>query len=610
MRTRHLVTPDGTTLTHRELAPEAGGGAARRVAYVAHGQAHHALSMLDTLEGLRDRGWRVHSADLRGHGHSTGPRAPLAHMDVGEGWERLVADLRLALETAFEGTAWEDRLVVAPNIGALLALEVLKAWPDLARDVVLVTPPTDQRALTRMARGFIKARSLIHPADTPDELTMHQLYTFLGAQLNEGRRLIDVVSGDRGVTDALMADPHAWPTPTTGYFHEMFRGVESAWNWGKDERVCEGTRVLVLYGGDDPVTSNGSFVDPMRRKLHAIGVGSVVARRVEGGRAGLVLDERTLGISGLIDDWCGGADEGDGGGPGGNVDGVSTRVLSRLGLDDVKRELDPDELVELCYHAIDDESRWVEMLYRVAYAAGDESAGAGVEAQLEAVLLALMPHWDRSFKLNRQIMRSAAIGAVLQNVIDRFRIGMAVVTDDMAVSYANEAFTEALARLSGADDPGQPADGADFGAVTAMLGELADDAFRARARAGDGEALLMAEGRAVGFHFRPGALRQTALQRGGASGVLILRAGGQRGEGPDGRLDLLQFAYGLTAREAETAAGLLDGLSPEAISERLDTSIHTVRTHLRRVYEKVGVQGQNELTARLLAGPLGLLAGS
>ena len=606
MRTRHLVTADGRTLAHRTLAPDGLGSG--RVAYVAHGQAHHALSMIGTLEGLRDRGWSVHSTDLRGHGHSSGPRAPLAHMEMNAGWERLVADMRLAMETAFEGSIWEDRLVVAPNIGALLALEVLKTWPDLARHVVLVTPPTDQRALTRMARGFIKARSLLHPADRPDELTMHQLYSFLGAQLSEGRRLIDVVSGDPEVTDALIEDPHAWPTPTTGYFHEMFRGVESAWNWPAEARVAPGTRVLILYGGDDPVTSNGSFVEPMRRKLERIGVEEITARKVEGGRAGLVLDERTLGISSLIDGWCRGAREGGEGAPSGDVDKVSTRVLSRLGLSDVKRELDPDELVELCYHAIDDESRWVEMLYRVAYAAGSDVEDTDMETQLEGVLQALMPHWDRSFRLNRQIMRSAAIGAVLQNVIDRFRIGMAVVTDEMGVSYANEAFIAALARLT--DRSGDPPGDADFAAVSAMLGEVADEAFRARARSGNGEALLMADGRAVGFHFRPVALKQTALQRGGASGVLILRTGEARGEGPDGRLDLLQFAYGLTAREAETASGLLDGLSPEAISDRLDTSINTTRTHLRRVYEKVGVQGQNELTARLLAGPLGLLAGS
>lgn len=612
MRVRHLVSADGAALAHYRVSQ---GDGRRGAAFVAHGQAHHTLNMRGVMEGLAERGWNVHGVDMRGHGHSAGPRAPLGHMEIGAGWERLAGDMRTALLAAFEGVPWEDRLVVAPNIGALLVLEALKGWSDLASHIVFVTPPPNQPALVRLAQGFIRARSLMHAADAPDELTLHQLYGFLGAQLRDRERLIDVVSADPEVTDALLEDELAWPTPTTGYFHEMFRGMKSAWDWPKGARVREGTRVLLLYGGDDPVTANGNFVGPMRRHFERIGVASVDARRVEGGRPGLILDERTLGISGIVADWCDstggtGAAPPEGTGPGDaehdrNLAGVSADVLARLGLDGPDGELDADELVELCYHAVDDETRWIEMLYRVAYALeGEAGAGRKREAEIERILLALMPHWERSFRLNRQIMRSAALGAVLENVIDRFRIGMAIVNPDMNVSYANDAFLSGLAGLAKGRvaTPVKDAKGAGHALVA-----LTDPAFRAKAARG--EALWMLDGEAVGFHFRPVALKQTALQRGGAAGVLILRTAGA-GEGPDARVELLEFAYGLTKKEAEAATGLLDGLSPDGISQRLGVSIHTTRTHLRRVYEKTGVQGQTELTARLLGGPLGLIVGA
>lgn len=521
-------------------------------------------------------------------------------MDMDGGWELLVDDLRLGLQTAFEKTAWEDRLVVAPNIGAPLILEVLKTWPDLAANIVFATPPPNQPTILKLARTFVKARSKLHAADKPDELTLHQLYTFLGARLTDRTRLIDVISSDQTITDALLEDPYAWPTPTTGYFHEMFHGIEKAWRWPRDNRVREGTRVLILYGGDDPMTGNGKFVGPMRRQFEAMGVASLSTFCFEKGRSGLFIEEERLGVSSVIQNWVDGKDLPEAFEENGDLADISSNVLAELGFDDLDGELAAEELVELCYRAIDDESRWVEMLYRVTYAlSADDKLD---EANLETMVLALMPHWDRSYKLNRQVMQSAAIGAVLQNVIDRFNIGIAVVSPEMDVSFANARFAKNFGALTG-----EIIEASMNEQLSAALKDFTDESFVEQCKSRGGEALLVVDGEAVGFHFRPKALKQTALQRGGASGVLILRRALEGGTTNE-KIELLQFAYGLTAKEVEAALGLLNGLSPDMIAKRCDVSIHTTRTHLKHIYEKVGVQGQTELTARLLKGPLGLIA--
>lgn len=527
-------------------------------------------------------------------------------MEIGCGWERLVADMKLALSEVFDGVSYEDRMIVAPNIGATLVLEVLKEWPDLTKRLVLITPPPNQPTMLRLARSFAKARALLNPADKPDELTMHQLYSFFGARLSDRKRLIDVISSDTSITDALLEDPYAWPTPTTGYFYEMFRGVEAAWSWPKGTKVSSETELLILYGGDDPMTANGKFVAPMRRQLEKIGFSHIDTYCVEGGRSGLLIEEARFGISNIIDRWT----RGEGAGPNrqisesddSDVANLSSGVLSKLGLDTFDRDLSSEELVELCYNAIDDESRWVEILYRVSYAI---SANDQLDEQsLETILGSLMPHWDRSFDLNRQVMQAAAVGAVLENVIDRFQIGMAVVSPDMAVSYANRVFIDDMAGLLG-----QTFRHGDFKGLSNALRDCVEADFTARCNRSNGEALFMLEGEAVGFHFRPQALRQTALVRGGASGVLILRkTGNDHSRADDEKIEMLQFAYGVTAREAETALCLLDGLSPGEIAERCGVSINTIRTHLKRIYDKIGVTGQTELVARLLKGPIGLIA--
>lgn len=606
MQTKNQVMSDGVVLTTRVF--DGADEAHRGVVVATNSQAQHILNLAPTLSGLASRGWKVHGVDLRGHGNSTSARAPLAHMDVGRGWELLVADFKASLEDAFEGVPWADRMVVVPNIGGPLLLEVLKEWPDLAKRLVMIAPPTNQPILNRLARSFVKARLLLNPADAPDELTMHQMYSFLGAQLADRKRLIDVVSSDRKLTDMLLEDEYAWPTPTTGYFHEMFRGIEQAWKRTGLLALKEGTQLLVLYGSDDPMTASGKFIPTIAKHFKQLGLTHFASHCFEGGRSGLFVEEERFGISNQIAQWASGenvsapvqilAEKDE------DLADISSDVLARIGVHEYDGQLAPDELVELCYNAIDDDNRWVEMLYKVAFALSGDKAPS--DEQLEALVSALMPHWDRSYKLNRQILNNAAVGAVLQNVIDRFEIGLAILDVDFNVAYANPSFSRALKILC--DD--WPTDNAELDneALSGQLVPHLSPSFRQMAQRKEGEAVIVINETIVGFYFKPSALKQTALTRGGAAGALILRGvvGSRRDEEQSGQ-QLLEFAYGMTPKEAEAAMSVIAGKSPAEISQELGVSIHTTRTHLKRVFEKAAVQGQTELIAKMLSGPLGLL---
>ena len=65
---------------------------------------------------------------------------------------------------------------------------------------------------------------------------------------------------------------------------------------------------------------------------------------------------------------------------------------------------------------------------------------------------------------------------------------------------------------------------------------------------------------------------------------------------PD-KLALVCERYGLTPREVEVLTETIHGYSMENIGKKLFVSRETVKTHLRRVYAKVGVGGKQELIA-------------
>jgi DNA-binding CsgD family transcriptional regulator len=60
-------------------------------------------------------------------------------------------------------------------------------------------------------------------------------------------------------------------------------------------------------------------------------------------------------------------------------------------------------------------------------------------------------------------------------------------------------------------------------------------------------------------------------------------------------------AYGLTAREVEVTRLTARGLSTNEIATTLSLSRHTVRDHLKAIFEKVGVSSRGELTSKLFA---------
>ncbi|MGI4875567.1 MAG: response regulator [Janthinobacterium lividum] len=59
----------------------------------------------------------------------------------------------------------------------------------------------------------------------------------------------------------------------------------------------------------------------------------------------------------------------------------------------------------------------------------------------------------------------------------------------------------------------------------------------------------------------------------------------------------------LTAREMQLVQAIEEGLSYRLVAERLGVSINTVRTFIRRVYEKLEINSKAELLARHRGGP-------
>lgn len=66
------------------------------------------------------------------------------------------------------------------------------------------------------------------------------------------------------------------------------------------------------------------------------------------------------------------------------------------------------------------------------------------------------------------------------------------------------------------------------------------------------------------------------------------------------RVAVFREKFNLTVAECRVAAEVAEGSTPTQIALRLVLSVHTVRSHLKRIYVKVGVHSQAALVRALL----------
>ena len=219
-------------------------------------------------------------------------------------------------------------------------------------------------------------------------------------------------------------------------------------------------------------------------------------------------------------------------------------------------------------------------------------------------LRALAPHLNRALRVTLRLKEMQARADALAAMSDRALTAI-VVTDAFGrIAEANRLARVILGEVDGLlirDGMLRAARGDDNARLTRLILEAGGGL--------DGKLFIRKSG--VMTVDRPSCRRPLALvvspTRNAASpfgrshAVCVSFADPERA--PEADADLIARLYGLTAREAAVAALLLQGRSPSEAADELAMSGNTVRTHIRHVFDKTGVERLSDLVRLLMQGP-------
>jgi DNA-binding CsgD family transcriptional regulator len=235
-----------------------------------------------------------------------------------------------------------------------------------------------------------------------------------------------------------------------------------------------------------------------------------------------------------------------------------------------------------------------------------ERPGPFGEQDLSLVRI-LMPHLQRAVQLHRRVVALELREKAVNGALNRWSMGVILLDHEGRVLLMNRSAEAVLRKKDGLT---AQADGLHAGlpheaaALRSLIHSAIGTSLGRVSHPGGGVTISRAfAGRPLNVLVTPVVAHKALRAESGAAAIVFIGDPDVR-EGTNE--DLLSLFYELSHAEARVAALLVQGKSVKEVSESLQVSLNTARTHLKRIFEKTGTRRQAELMQLILQSPASL----
>ncbi|MDR3417734.1 MAG: alpha/beta hydrolase [Nevskia sp.] len=273
--------PDGRPLyVHRWLSPQS----ARSTLLVVHGMAEHGARYARLADALNAAGWDVYAMDWPGHGRSVNSAAELGHVADRDGWGYALDALHQVRQRVAQERGAGGLFVLGHSMGSFLVQHYIAAHGAGLAGVVLSATSGSMGPLRAVGTALMRLEALLLGVRHRSALAEALSFKSFNRKFAPARTPADWLSRDPYEVDQYVADPLCGFRCSAGLWGDLLTAGAVLCDPQHLAGLPAALPILLLSGGEDPVTQGGRGTQLLLRAYRAAGLKDVTLKIYDGAR--------------------------------------------------------------------------------------------------------------------------------------------------------------------------------------------------------------------------------------------------------------------------------------------------------------------------------------
>lgn len=270
LTTNTFYASDEAKLTYYETPCPANP---RAVVLIVHGMAEHARRYHEFMDFLYQHHYLVVIHDQRGHGQTGKDSGDLGFFSSGNGWKRVVADVREISFMLKESYPDLPLFIAGHSMGSVVTRTAVIDYSELYNGAIIIGTTLGISKFIRQAASLIAHREIRKKGEqTPSKLLSDLSFGSYNKKFKPNRTEYDWLSMSKSNVDAYIEDTLCGFTCSAGFYRDLFYGLDYTTKQTNLKKIPQDFPLLFLAGRDDPVGSMGKEVIQITQQLKHAGV--------------------------------------------------------------------------------------------------------------------------------------------------------------------------------------------------------------------------------------------------------------------------------------------------------------------------------------------------
>ncbi len=246
------------------------------IVQIVHGMAEHAQRYHELMDFLYHHHYLAVIHDQRGHGQTGKDAGHLGFFSSGNGWERVVSDVKEISGMLKESCPELPLFIIGHSMGSVVTRTAIIDHSEFYQGAVIIGTTVGINNFMRKAASIIAHWEVRKNGEkTPSKLLTELSFGSYNKNFQPNRTKYDWISLSKSNVDAYSNDALCGFTCSAGFYRDLFYGLNYTTRPTKLKKIPKDFPLLFLAGRDDPVGGMGKEVTHLTRRIKKAGIANV-----------------------------------------------------------------------------------------------------------------------------------------------------------------------------------------------------------------------------------------------------------------------------------------------------------------------------------------------